>query len=298
MAIHEVSKRDWPRLTWKYPRIQNFDFGFGLDAFDGAATKNSTMVTWLMQNNSIVDYELIKTNPENEDFAVVNYPDTCAGSYIPQIQVHWQAMLRPADTEIVHLRFDTLPIHTSMLNRLDAFDKKTGFDIETILELEHVVGDENAYPIFNGVKLYESGGVPPALDTTFKDGFADVGLGTDLQPEGIAFDKEQFFDAMHYFTNKQMLKTVTSRMRTHIVSEPLVPHGRSIVTGGGNMQTPSLCKFQHPYTYCGEIFSVPQQGSKSQYHLTADVLTAVEHLTVRGFVRFNEFNPDFNFARA
>jgi len=298
MAIHEVSKRDWPKLTWKYPRIHNFDFGFGLDAFDGAATKNSTMVTWLMQNNSIVDYETIKTNPENADFAVVNYPDTCAGSYIPQIQVHWNAMLMPADTEIVHLRFDTLPIHTSMLNRLDAFDKKTGFDIETILELEHATDDETCYPIFNGAKLYEAGGVPPALDTTFKDGFADVGLGTNLQPEGIAFDKEQFFDAMHYFTNKQMLKTVTNRMRTHIVSEPLVPHGRSIVTGGGNMQTPSLCKFQHPYTYCGEIFSVPQQGSKSQYHLTADTITAVEHLTVRGFVRFNEFNPDFNFSRA
>jgi len=298
MAIHQVSKRDWPKLTWKYPRIHNFDFGFGLDAFDGAATKNSTMVTWLMQNNSIVDYETIKTNPENADFAVVNYPDTCAGSYIPKIQVYWTANLRPADTEIVHLRFDTLPIHTSMLNRLDAFDKKTGFDIETILELEHETTDDKCYPIFNGAKLYEGGGVPPALDTTFKDGFAAMGLGTDLQPEGIAFDKEQFFDAMHYFTNKEMLKTVTSRMRTHIVSEPLVPHGKSIVTGGGTMSTPSLCKFQHPYTYCGEIFSVPQQGSKSQFHVTADSLTAVEHLTVRGFVRFLEFNPDFNFSRA
>ncbi len=298
MAIHQVSKKDWPKQTWIYPRIHNFDFGFGLDANDAAATKNSTMVTWIMQNNSIVDYETIKTNPENADFAVVNYPDTCAGSYIPKIQVFWMAHLRPSDTEIVMLRFDTLPIHTSMLNRLDAFDKKTGFDIETILELEHATDDETAYPIFNGVKLYETGGVPPALDTTFKDGFADVGLGSNLQPEGIAFDKEQFFDANHYFTNKEMLKQVTGRMQTHIVSEPAIPHGRAIVTGGGTINTPSLCKFQHPYTYCGEIFSVPQVGTKSQYHLTADTVTAVEHLTVRGFVRFFEYNPDFNFARA
>ncbi len=298
MAIHQVSKRDWPKLTWKYPRIHNFDFGFGLDANDAAATKNSTMVTWLAQNNAIVDYETIKTNPENADFAVVNYPDTCAGSYIPKIQVFWTANLRPGDTELVHLRFDTLSIHTSMLNRLDAFDKKTGFDIETILELEHATDDEMCYPIFNGVKLYELGSTAPALDTTFLGGFADVGLGSNLQPEGIAFDKEQYFDAMHYFTNKEMLKTVTGRMRTHIVSEPLVPHGKSIVMGGGTLATPSLCKFQHPYTYCGEIFSVPQVGSKSQYHLAEDTVTAAEHLTVRGFVRFMEFNPDFNFSRA
>ncbi len=103
---------------------------------------------------------------------------------------------------------------------------------------------------------------------------------------------------MHYFTNKEMLKTVTGRMRTHIVSEPLIPHGKSIIMGGGTMETPSLCKFAHPYDYCGEIFSVPQVGTKSQYHLTADTITAVEHLTVRGFVRFFEYNPDFNFARA
>ncbi len=24
MTVHEVSKRDWPRLTWIYPRIHNF----------------------------------------------------------------------------------------------------------------------------------------------------------------------------------------------------------------------------------------------------------------------------------
>ena len=101
---------------------------------------------------------------QSESFVgvLVTLTSRCAGSYVPKIQVYWTANLRPADTEIVHLRFDTLPIHTSMLNRLDAFDKKTGFDIETILELEHATDDETCYPIFNGTKLYEGGGVPPS----------------------------------------------------------------------------------------------------------------------------------------
>ncbi len=292
MAIHQVSKRDWPRMTWKYPRIHNYDFGFGLSA--EAATKGHTIVPYFWQNNSIVDYETIKTNPENADFSVVSYGDVCAGSYIPNVSVVWTAVIPPSDTEITQLRFDTMEIGISMLNRLDAFDKKTGDDIETILELAHDTGDEITKVLFNGTKLFESGGT---YDYAPVDGFADIGLSTDGQPEGIAFNKETFFDAMHYYTNKEMLKLVTNRMRTHIVSEPIVPHGHSMEMGGRNIRVPSLCKFQHPYTFCGELFSVPQVGDRTQYHLAGET-TAIEHLMVKGHVRFFEFNPDFNFARA
>ncbi len=288
MGIHQVSKSDWPKLTWKYPLIHNFEWGFGLSAED--VLKASTIVPYLMQDNALVDYENVKTNPENADFAVVAYPNVMAGSYIPKIQLGYTMVIPPSDTEIVHLRVDTLPIHISMLNRLDAFDKKTGNDIETILELQHETTDEQAFPLFNGTKLFESGGT--------YDYHANVpGLTTTQQPEGVAFDKELFFDAMHYYTNKEMLKTVTGRMRSHILSEPLVPHGRSMVQKNFTMETPSLCKFQHPYTFCGDMFSVPQVGSRTQYHLAGET-TAIEHLMVKGYCRFFEFNPDYNFARA
>ncbi len=292
MAIHEVSKRDWPKLTWKFPRIHNFEFGFGLTA--ESAVKNSTIVPYVYQNNAIVDYETIKTNPENVDFAVVAYGDTCAGSYIPKIQVGYQMFIPPIEVTIVHLRVNTMPIHTSMLNRLDAFDKKTNKDIESIIEMQHATDDEIAYPLFNGNILFEGQGVH---DIAPLGGYADIGLTDDGQPEGVTFDQEEFFDAMHYFTNKQMLKTVTGGMRSHIVSEPLIPHGRSIVSVNKTMETPSLCKFQHPYTFCGELFTVPAIGTRTQYHFASET-TGIEHLSVRGYVRFNEYNPDFNFARA
>ncbi len=289
--LHKVRRSDWPKLTWVFPRIHNYEFGFGLSVDD--ANKASTIVPYMFQNNALVDYEDIKTNPENADFAVVGYGDTLAGSYIPRLMVHWVMYIRPADSELIHLQVDTMKIATAMLNRLDAFDKKTNNDIETILELTHDTGDEITKVLWNGTKLFESGGT---FDYAPASGFADIGLTTDGQPEGVAFDKEMFFDAMHYYSNKEMLKAVTDNMRNYTLSEPSVPHGRSIVTGGTKF-VPSLCKFQNPYTFCGELFSLPQTGSRSQYHVASDS-TPIEHLTVKGFVRFNEYNPDFNFARA
>jgi len=277
---------------WYYPRFHNFNFGFGLSAEN--VLKASTIVTWCFQNNSIVDYETIKTNPENADFAVVSYPDICAGSVIPRIMIDYSMYIPHTDAEIVILNMNTMKIHTSFLNRLDAFDKKTGFDIETILELEHATDDETCYPIYNGTKLFEAGGT---LDTTYLDGFADVGLGTDLQPEGVAFDKEQFFDAKQYYTNKSMLNLVTDKMRSYRIVEPIIPHGQAIAHNHYNQATPSLCKFANPYQFCGELFHLPQVGSIDQYHVAGDT-TAIEHIRVKGRVRFADYNSDFNFSRA
>ncbi len=276
---------------WFYPRVHNFEFGFGLSA--DAATKASTIQPWIMMNDSIEDYELIKTNPENDDFAVVNYPDIAAGSVVPRVMVDYSMYIPSSDTQLVHLMCNTMRLHTSMKNRLDAFDKKTGDTTQSILELEGETSDTICYPLYNGTKLFEAGGT---FDTTYKDGFADVGLGTDLQPEGVAFVKETFFDARHYYTNKEMLNLMTDRMKSYVISEPLVS-GRSVIHVHYNYATPSLCKFANPYTFCGELFHVPQSGSIDQYHIAAET-SAIEHLRVKGRIRFNEFNTDFNFARA
>ncbi len=289
MPIHRVSKRDWPRQTWNYPLIHNFNFGFGLSADDD--TKNSTIVPYMFQDNALVDYELIKTNPENADFSVVAHANTMAGSYVPKITVGYIMYIPPTDTTIVHCKVNTMNIGTSMLNRLDAFDKKTGDDIETLLELQHETTDEQCYPLFTGTKLFEGQGV---YDMPYPD---HPGTTTDGQPEAVAFDKEKFFDAMHYYTNKEMLKQVTSRMRDYTLSEPLVPHGRSIIRNSATRDIPSLCKFVQPYDFYGELFHVPTTGDIGQYHFGSE-LTGIEHVSVKGFVRFYEYNPDFNFSRA
>ncbi len=285
-----ISKRDWPKQTWRYPMPHDFTFGFGLDMDEAAATKNSTIVPYLFQDNALVDYETIKTNPENADFTVESAPNVRAGSYIPKIMVAWRAFSHSDEVKMMNFKY--MDITTAMLNRLDAFDKKTGNDIETILELTHETGDEQVYPLWNGTKLYEGHSV--------NDLSADVpGLTTTQQPEGVAFDMEMYFDALHYYTNKEMLRQVTSKMRSYTLGDEiknLVPKHDRFVSFYNELRE-SMCKFQHPYTGCFGLFHCPQAGTHNQPAKAAAV-TAIEHLTVLGRVRFNEYNPDFNFSRA
>ncbi len=286
--VHNLRKSDWPKETWQFPLIHEFEIGFGLSA--EATTKAATIVPYVMQDNALVDYELIKTNPHNADFATVAYPNVCQGSYIPKCTINWTAVIPPSDTEIVHLKFDEMLIATSFLNRLDASDKKTGLDVENLLELTHETTDEQCYPLWNGTKLFESGG-------TF-DYHANVpGLTTNGQPEGVAWDKSTFFKAMHYYTNKEMLKQVTFGLNSHTLSEPLVPHGRSMVSFSRTIEVPSIAKSGNEYQFLGQLFGVPQVGSRDQYHLAGET-TAIEHFMLKGFVKFFEFNPGYNFARA
>ncbi len=202
----------WDRMTWENPLPHDFTFGFGLDIDDAAVTKHSTMIPYVMQDNAIIDYETIKTNKQNDDFAAVAKPNCAAGSYVPRCMVTWRAFTPTiGGAEIDTLQFHYMNIHTAMLNRLDAFDKKTGNDIETILELTHEVTDEQVYMLGNNVKLYEGHGV--------NDLPADVpGLDTNQQPEGCAFDMEMYFDALHYYSNAEMLRTVTDRMKRYVLT--------------------------------------------------------------------------------
>ncbi len=285
--MHNDGKHLWERRVFEFPLIHEFDFGFGLSLED--ETKNSTIVPYQFQDNALVDYELIKTNPENADFATVAYPNVMAGSYVPWCLVNWMMFLTPTDVEVSMAKVNTMKIHTSMLNRLDAFDKKTGNDVETIIELEHETTDEQTGPLWANVKLFESQGT--------YDYHANVpNLTGTQQPESVAFDKALYFQARQYYTNKEMLNKVTDRMKTWTLTEPIVPKGRSIITSTSKTIDP-VNKFAQPYSFTGELFHVPQVGQKDQYH-QASQTTAIEHVTVVGSVFFPEVNPDFNFARA
>ncbi len=287
-----ASKRNWPKLTWSYPQPHDFIFGFGLTADASAATKKSTIMPYVMQDNALIDYETIKTNPENADFAVQANPNVRAGSYIPKCSVTWMAYCDGA--EVDYLNFKTMKYHTSMLNRLDAFDKITGNTVKVILELANETTDEQCYPLWNTVKLFEghllgSYDLPPEVPAL---------TGTQ-QPEGVAFDLALYFDALHYYTNRQMLATLTDRMQGHTVANLSkdTPKGTAIARGFDN-RMPSICKYAHPYMFYGELFHVPKQGDHNQVIGNDVTLTFIEHLTILGRVRFNEYNPDFNFARA
>ncbi len=284
-----ASAKMWDARTWQFPRIHKFKFGGGLSA--DSANQAATHVPFFMHDNALIDYETIKTNPENDDFAVYPHPNVCAGSYLRNLVVFFEMFIPKSDTELTILKVESLDVSTSMLNRLDAFDKKTTSDIETILELDHETTDEQCYGLWNDTDLFT--GHQSAVDLP-----ANVpGLDTDQSPEGIAWDSIVFRDAMKYYTNKEMLRKVTTPLKTYTVTEPIVPHGNPIHRFRAKLRVPSLCKFVQPYDYCGRMLAVPQVTNPNQYPVAADT-TAKEHLTYHGTVYFEEVNPDFNHSRA
>lgn len=286
---------------WKYPLPHNFQFEFGLSILSAGSPPNkaSTIIPYVFQDNAIVDYETIKTNPENADFTVSARANCAAGSTVSKIFVKWMAFNTEAGGAEIGSGnlFNTMNMHTAFLSRLDAFDKKTNNDIETILELTHETTDEQTYPLYNGTKLHGPGAVGNGLAPSDQPG-----LTTNQAYEGVNFDKEMFFDAMHYYTNKEMLKTVTDPMKVHRMCFGKPTRGSPIVVYGGmNDRMNSLCKYMNPYTFHGELFHLPQAGAAGvgiEQPIVSSEVTAIEHLRVMGQVRFLEFNPDFNFARA
>jgi len=285
--MHNDSRHLWEKRVFQFPLIHEFNFGFGLSLED--ETKNSTIVPYQFQDNALVDFENVKTNPENADFATVAYPNVMAGSYIPWCLVNWSMFLTPTDTEVSIAKVNTMMIHTSMKDSLDAFDKKTGSSTQSILELQGESTDEQCGPLFANVKLFESQGT--------YDYHANVPFLTGTQqPESVAFDKVVYFQSRQYYTNKEKLNKMTDRMKTHTLVEPIVPHGKAHISHTSR-NIDSVNKFAHPYSFSGELFHLPQVGQKDQYH-QASQTTAIEHVTVVGSVFFPEVNPDFNFARA
>jgi len=154
--MHNDSRHLWERRVFQFPLIHEFDFGFGLSMED--ETKNSTIVPYQFQDNALVDFENIKTNPQNADFATVAYPNTMAGSYIPWCLINWKMFLTPTDTEVSMCSMQTMLIHTSMLDRLTPFDKKTTLTNANLLELQSETTDEQCFPLWANVKLFESQG--------------------------------------------------------------------------------------------------------------------------------------------
>jgi len=283
------SHYDWPRRVWQNPLVHDFVWGFGLTI--DAVTKYATYIPILFQDNAIVDYENIKTNKENDDWAVSSRPNCAAGSYIPNAMITWEAWCPSPEIDV--MKFNTLDVHTAMKNRLDARDKKTGEDIEVILDLQQEGTDEQCGALYDGTKLFEGHGVRDlSTDVPF--------LTTNGQLENVAFDPEKYFDALHYYSNRSMLHKVSSNWKNFTIQGDLTSDVglRNLIARDTTKGVPSICKFQHPYTYYGKLFVCPVVGITGRQYQLAGETTAIEHLTVEGRCRFNEYNPDFNFSRA
>jgi len=261
-------------LGEEFPLQHDYEFAFTLHAED--ETKNSTIVPIIIHDEAAGSLGGIQVNPKHPSFEISAEVSCYPESIIPKISLSYRCALTKGAIEtdaIRSLSLNVMPIHTAFLSRLDAEDHTTSTDCESILELTHETTDHQCYPLWSGVDLSN----PSLLPTKVP------GLTTDQKIESVAFDKELFFDAMQYYTNKNMLKTMIGRMKSVLLKRDY-PYSYA----SNNYNYP-IVKYMNEYSFCGILFHLPQVGQLDQFGLAADT-TNIGHVNISGKIRFPEWN--------
>ncbi len=273
----------------EHPLPHNFNNTFQLHLED--ETKNSAYIPIFRTSELAINPETIEVNPSNAAFGEDPGPTIHNGSIVPRVNFRMSATLTKAAIETDKVRallFNWMPVYTAFLSSLEAEDPRTAVQVEDILELQHDVTNKDTYPLNSSVNLSAASDWPISTKP-YTEVFGDWGLSVDLQYEGVAFDKELFFDAMQYYGNAGMLKKSVGPMKTIMVTRD-----RPYRYHSSNFTNPTV-KRGNPYTFCGVLVHLPQANAADQLMLASDT-TNITHLDISFHVRFDEWNPNFDQA--
>ncbi len=107
--------------------------------------------------------------------------------------------------------------------------------------------------------------------------------------EGVAFSIAAYYNMLQYQTNAGMLKKSQGGLKW-LTLTPNRPIAKI------KIRQRSSTKRMNPYTFFGVFIEVPSVGSTDQYAVAADT-TAIDHVYCDAFVRYNEWNQDFDFRK-
>ncbi len=281
--MYRKPPRGYYQRQYPLPHEFNYDFELGCES----ALKDTTICTLIRTSKAGNDADTIEVHPNNAAFQVDAGPHILRNSIIPRMNVSLRMALTKGAIEtdkIRELLVNWMPIYTAFLEPLDAVDDKTNDDVEQLIGLQHDTINEDVYPDFVGADLPT--GTQPLSTVTDGEAFGDYGLTTNANLEPVLWSKEDFYDAMHYYQNRSMLKKVTGRMHTVKLNRD-----RHYSYFSRNYTYPSV-KRGNPYTFCGILFNLPQGGDKDQLVRAADT-TDISHVNIRLNVRYDEWNPLF-----
>jgi hypothetical protein len=226
------------------------------------------------------------THPEHASFAETTASNCCAESKVFKIMASMRISLtKSAITTdgIEALRIGFMSIHGAFED-FDANDELTSVTTGDILELTKETTDRQTYPIYDGTDLTDKYTNSAHLNTDA------MGLTTDTGLENVVFDIDQYYDALHYYTNGDKLKKVQNGLRWITLT-------KDNPTRVIHFRTSSNVKSINPYTFLGHLVVCPNAGTKYQIPIDADV-TNVNHVSVEYRCRYLEWNDNFQHQRA
>ncbi len=273
----------------EHPLPHKFDYNFALDFLD--TTKDATMLTLFRTTEDALGAETIEVNPSHPNFVEDTGPTILNGSIIPKVNVTMKMNLSQAtllDNEFGSVVVNVLPIYIAFESTLVA--QNVGppeTEIEDIVELSHNTTLKKTNVLWANVKL--SAGTHPLSTITNADTISDWNLTTNSTMESVAFSPGELYDAFRYYTNAGMLRKVTGRRRSFVLSRDRTAHLYS-----NNFTNPSV-KRGNSYTFCGMLVWVTTPGATGSYGVATDFDAADKDIiNFNTRITFDEWNVDFD----
>ncbi len=270
------------RTKW-FPNPHTFRHIFGF-ALESGVENRATNYPICMYDEGQGTPSDLETNPVNAAFVVdqspMIYPDSRVDSIFAQVTV---SMTKAAlETDKLHaIRYFIQPVHMAFLEDYTAIDDLSSTETQDAIEMQTESTDRQGIPLWNNIKL-------PAPLSGKNLLHADVPLmDTTQQIEGITYGTQGFYNAIHYMTIANKLKTLTDGIRWHIIKRQNPVHVH-------RFRIHRSSKHANPYMYAGLIIGCPAADAFDQIPMAAET-TNVTHLKLETSVRYNEWNENFNF---
>lgn len=226
-----------------------------------------------------------EANPENAAFTEVDGSACFPESRIDFILARLSVSLTKGclETDKIHtVRFGILPISLAFED-YTAVDELSSIEIQDILELVTESTDRQGMFLYTGTDMGEQFTDSALMNTN------EPGLTVDTTLEGIAFSLDDYYDALHYQTTSQKLKSVQGGLKWFTLSRQRNHMDIKI-------RLRSKVKFMNPHAFQGLIVVLPQVGTHEQYAVAGDT-TVIPHLNCTLHTRFNEWNQEFDMRK-
>ncbi len=265
-----------------------FEYSVGLEF--GTATT----LTYLRNSIDTVNPETIMVNPRHASYAIDTGPCVCSDSLVEfmTIQKTYTMGGIPMNTDnIPAIACRDMKIFGCWEDNWTPTDEDTGASIASILNLTSDLTKEDVVPLVAGSKT--AGLAPQPLSTiTMAEVFGDYNLTTNSNMEVVAWNEQQIYNALHFFTNGAKLKTTIGQLRRYILSR-----NRTHASIFQRMRVPRKCFSSQPHLYFGDMFSVPAKTDIDQVTIDDVGSTAGDVIQAKVIVRFDEWNKAFDQSR-
>lgn len=271
------------RTKW-YPSPHHFsiDYAHGLET---GVVNNTTILPLAFTDEAQGAPLALETHPENAAFAVQAKANCFPDSRIDFIVASLRFSMTKAalETDKLHvIRCGFMPIFTTF-DDLDAVDELSTLTIGQVLEMQDEDTDNQAFPLYNDIKLTE---LVAGSATLHAD---QPGLTTTQVLEGVAFAVDTYYDNLQFLTTSNKLKVCQGGLKWFELQ-------RNHPTKTVKIRIRPKVKRMVKKAFMGVLVVVPPVGGNHSYNFAADT-TNVLHVSVQTQVRYNEWNQDFDFRK-